>query len=81
MDPPLAATGLSRDGNPGGRAPQESNGFPSSVDYGLGLLHYTDSRGTRRGEDFLILGPTGGLLVLEVKSRLLILAHQFPKWR
>lgn len=32
--------------------------------------YYTDSRGTRREGDFLILGPTGGLLVLEVKSRL-----------
>lgn len=43
--------------------------------------YYTDSRGTRREGDFLILGPTGGLLVLEVKSRLLILAHPFLRWR
>jgi len=32
--------------------------------------YYTDSRGTRREGDFLILGPFGGLLVLEGKSRL-----------
>ncbi len=28
-----------------------------------------------------MLGPTGGLLVLEVKSRLLILVHPFLGWR
>lgn len=32
--------------------------------------YYQDSRGMRREGDFLILGPAGGLLVLEVKSSL-----------
>lgn len=32
--------------------------------------YYMDSRGTRREGDFLVLGPFGGLLVMEVKSRL-----------
>lgn len=43
--------------------------------------YYTDSRGTRRAGDFLILGLFGGLLVLEVKSRLVIPAHPFLRWR
>lgn len=43
--------------------------------------YYTDSRGSRREGDFLILGPTGGLLVLEVKSRLVIPADPFLRWR
>jgi hypothetical protein len=32
--------------------------------------YYQDARGMQREGDFLILGPTGGLLVLEVKSSL-----------
>ncbi|MCX6877674.1 MAG: DEAD/DEAH box helicase family protein [Verrucomicrobia bacterium] len=32
--------------------------------------YYTDMRGTKREGDFLVLGPIGGLLVLEVKTRL-----------
>jgi len=38
--------------------------------------YYQDSRGTQREGDFLILGPAGGLLVLEVKSTL---PRHFPE--
>jgi hypothetical protein len=38
--------------------------------------YYQDSRGMRREGDFLILGPAGGLLVLEVKSSL---PRHFPE--
>jgi hypothetical protein len=38
--------------------------------------YYQDSRGVRREGDFLILGPAGGLLVLEVKSSL---PRHFPE--
>jgi hypothetical protein len=38
--------------------------------------YYTDSRGVQREGDFLILGPAGGLLVLEVKSSL---PRHFPE--
>ncbi len=32
--------------------------------------YYTDKRGKEREGDFLVLGPNGGLLVLEIKSQL-----------
>ncbi len=38
--------------------------------------YFTDDRGTEREGDFLILGPAGGLLVLEVKSSL---PRHFPE--
>ena len=38
--------------------------------------YYQDSRGMQREGDFLILGPAGGLLVLEVKSSL---PRHFPE--
>jgi hypothetical protein len=38
--------------------------------------YYQDSRGVQREGDFLILGPAGGLLVLEVKSTL---PRHFPE--
>jgi len=38
--------------------------------------YYQDAHGTRREGDFLVLGPAGGLLVLEVKSSL---PRHFPE--
>ena len=38
--------------------------------------YYEDARGTQREGDFLVLGPAGGLLVLEVKSTL---PRHFPE--
>ena len=38
--------------------------------------YYRDAHGTTREGDFLILGPAGGLLVLEVKSSL---PRHFPE--
>ena len=38
--------------------------------------YFTDKQGTKREGDFLILGPAGGLLVLEVKSSL---PRHFPE--
>ena len=35
--------------------------------------YYTDKRGTEREGDFLVIGPAGGILVLEVKNTL-------PRW-
>ena len=33
-------------------------------------FHYTDTKGERREGDFLVLGPNGGLMVLEAKEQL-----------
>jgi hypothetical protein len=51
----------------------DASPYPWTVIWGY---YYQDSRGMQREGDFLILGPAGGLLVLEVKSSL---PRHFPE--